>query len=354
MNCTLSPILDHSSSKSTSKSNAATQLQLFLNTNGIADVWRFRNPTARSYSFFSPVHGTYSRIDYFFIDKSLLSLITECEYRPIIISDHAPLLMTLCIPISQANYHPWRLNTLLLADENFNKFISSEITSFLEINQTPGMSPLTVWESMKAYLRGQIISYSAQQRKLHNMKLEQLANDILKLDSILATAPSNDLFKQRMTLQTDFNLLSTRQIENLINKTQSKIYECGEKTGKILAHQLSQKTADRTIAEIKDESGIKHIDHSEINSCFHKFYTKLYDSESLGDHTLFDSFFFRKIKVPKIDTKTASELDQPFSVEELTNAIKLMQTGKSPGPDGFPSEFFEICRPTFSHPAFCL
>lgn len=135
--------------------------------------------------------------------------------------------MTLCIPISQANYHPWRLNTLLLADENFNKFISSEITSFLEINQTPGMSPLTVWESMKAYLRGQITSYSAQQRKLHNMKLEQLANDILILDSFLATAPSNDLFKQRMTLQTDFNLLSTRQIENLINKTQSKIYECG-------------------------------------------------------------------------------------------------------------------------------
>lgn len=209
--------------------------------------------------------------------------------------------MTLCIPISQANYHPWRLNTLLLADENFNKFISSEITSFLEINQTPGMSPLTVWESMKAYLRGQIISYSAQQRKLHNMKLEQLANDILKLDSILATTPSNDLFKQQMTLQTDFNLLSTRQIENLINKTQSKIYECGEKTGKILAHQLHQKTADRTIAEIKDESGIKHIDHSEINSCYRKFYTKLYDSESMGF---------------------------------LVNSLK------------------KICRPTFSHPAF--
>lgn len=128
--------------------------------------------------------------------------------------------MTLCIPISKANYHPWRLNTLLLADENSNKCISSEITSFLELNQTLGMSPLTVWESMKAYLRGQIISYSAQQRKLHNMKLEQLANDILKLDSILATAPSNDLFKQQMTLQTDFNLLSTRQIENLMNKTE--------------------------------------------------------------------------------------------------------------------------------------
>ena len=140
---------------------------------------------------------------YFFLDKSLLSLIR-------IISDHAPLSMTLGIPISHANYHPWCLNTLLLSDEGFIKFISSEITFFLEHNQTPGMSPLTVWESMKAYLRGQIISYSTQQRKRHNIKLEQLTNDILKLYAILAVTPSNDLLKQRLTLQTEFNLLLTK------------------------------------------------------------------------------------------------------------------------------------------------
>lgn len=52
MNCTLSPILDCSSSKIASKSNAAAQLQLFLKTNGIADAWSFQNPTARSYSVF--------------------------------------------------------------------------------------------------------------------------------------------------------------------------------------------------------------------------------------------------------------------------------------------------------------
>lgn len=86
---------------------------------------------------------------------------------------------------------------------------------------------------------------------------------------------------------------------------------------------------DRTIAEKNDESGTKHIDHSDINLCFHRFYSKLYDSESLGNHVLFDSFF-RKINVPTINNKTASELDKPFSVQELMNAIKLMQAGKSP------------------------
>lgn len=143
-----------------------------------------------------PQFTKHTHIDYFFLDKSLLSVVKKCEYQAIIIADHALLLMTLCLPISQANYHPWRFNTLLLSNEDFIKFISSEITLFLEHNQTPGMSSSTVWEFMKAYLRGQIISYSAQQRKLHNMRLEQLTNDILKLDTILAVTPSDDLLKR--------------------------------------------------------------------------------------------------------------------------------------------------------------
>ena len=64
---------------------------------------------------------------------------------------------------------------------------------------------------MKAYLRGQIISYSAQQRKRHNMKLEQLTNDILKLDTTLAVTPSDNLFKLRLTL--------SNRVQSAINKT---------------------------------------------------------------------------------------------------------------------------------------
>ena len=340
MNCALSPSLDRSSPRITTMSKTAHTIRLFLNTNGISDTWRFRNPTTKCYSFFSPVHGTYSRIDYFFLDKKLLPLVSKCEYQAIVISDHAPLVMTLRVPTSQTDYRPWRLNSLLLSDQTFVELISAEITSFLERNQTPGMSSSVVWESMKAYLRGQIISYSARIRKCLNEKLEKLTDDIFNLDARLAIAPSDELFKKRLTLQTEFNLLSTRQIENLINKTQSTTYAFGEKTGKILAHQLHQKTANRTIVEIKDELGVKHLDHSEINLCFKNFYSKLYTSESLRNDSLLDSFF-DNLNIPTIDERVAAGLEETFTTEELTRAINSMQTGKSPGPDGFPSEFFK-------------
>ena len=82
------------------------------------------------------------------------------------------------------------------------------------------------------------------------------------------------------------------------------------------------------------------MDHSEINLCFKEFYSNLYATESFGDDTLFDSFF-GKFDIPTIDNETAIDLEKAISIEEIINAINSMQSGKSPGPDGFPSEFFK-------------
>ncbi|KAM7402819.1 hypothetical protein PAMP_018030 [Pampus punctatissimus] len=340
MNCVLSPVLDRSSPKVVGDSKSAQTIKAFLQTSGIADVWRFRNPTAKGYSFFSPVHKSFSRIDYFFIDKKLLPNITDCEYQPIVISDHGPLTMTLCIPGVTPSHRPWRLNPLLLSDDNFVTFIRSEIEFFLAQNQTPGVSYSLIWESLKAYLRGQVISYCAKQRKVRMSRLMQLTNDILRLDRLYCVSPSDVLHKQRLTLKMEFDLLSTYQAENLVLKSRHKYYEHGERAGKVLAHQLRQRTANKFISEITDEENIKHTDHAEINLCFHNYYSHLYTSESLKDKSLLDSFF-QNLEVPQLKPELVTKIEEDISTVELVAAIKSMQNGKSPGPDGFPSEFFK-------------
>ena len=290
-NCTLSPVLDRSSSKKASLSKSARSIKVFLKSYDVADVWRFRNPTSREYSFFSPVHKSYSRIDHFFLDKRLLPLVTKCDYKTIVISDHGPLAMEIRIPNIQSIYCPWRLNSLLLSEEAFTKFISSEIASFLEINQTPGMSSLTVWESLKAYLRGQIISYCAIKKKKNTARLKELTDDILKLDRLYSHMPCAETMKKRIFLQTEFDLLTTRQAEHLISKSRHGSYEHGEKAGRILAHQLRQRTANQTIPAINDEQGLKNTDSQKINSCFKTFYQSLYTSDSSAEPSSLEDFF---------------------------------------------------------------
>lgn len=64
-----------------------------------------------------------------------------------------------------------------------------------------------LWESMKAYIRGQVISYVAHRDKERSRQLKELADKIAGID--YALSPTPDLFKEKLLLQTKFNTLMT-------------------------------------------------------------------------------------------------------------------------------------------------
>lgn len=46
--------------------------------------------------------------------------------------------------------------------------------------------------------------------------------------------------------------------------------------------------------------------------------------------------FLADVAIPTVDPVQSEQLEAPFSVNELKQAIEYMQSNKSPGPDGFP------------------
>ncbi len=146
--------------------------------------------------FFSHVHQTYFRIDYLFLDHTFLPYLQDCSYQSIVISGHAPIILDLQIPYQPPKYCQWCLNPGLLSDKDFIEFISSNISSFMEVNTTPGMPYSTIWESLKCYLRGLIISYSSHKNQEKKRRLE-ISNSIVLIDSQYASDPSPELFEER-------------------------------------------------------------------------------------------------------------------------------------------------------------
>lgn len=58
--------------------------------------------------------------------------------------------------------------------------------------------------------------------------------------------------------------------------------------------------------------------------------------------------FLRNVSLPKL-TQTQSEIfNLPLSVEEITKALQHMPNNKSPGPDGYTSEFYKQFWPLLS------
>lgn len=95
-----------------------------------------------------------------------------------------------------------------MADKTFCDFVSNSIDEFLSFNQSDSTSYSLFWESLKAFLRGQIISYSSYSNKKRNIRLSELTSAIGILDQQCASNPSPDLFKKRLNLQVEFDLTS--------------------------------------------------------------------------------------------------------------------------------------------------
>lgn len=85
--------LDRSSSRDCAPSNASTTLKCIMSSSNIVDIWRIQHPDEREYSFFSSVHRSYSRIDFFLVDAKLIPIVANSNYHNILISDHAPTLL---------------------------------------------------------------------------------------------------------------------------------------------------------------------------------------------------------------------------------------------------------------------
>ena len=64
-NLVLDLILDRSSQKTSSLTQSAIYLKEEMLGTGLVDIWRTLNKDTRVYSFYSPVHNSYTRIDLF-------------------------------------------------------------------------------------------------------------------------------------------------------------------------------------------------------------------------------------------------------------------------------------------------
>ena len=337
-NLILNPCMDKSSKGPASLSKDALALREDMKDLGYIDIWRVRNPTEREYSHYSHVHKVFTRIDLFLIPSSLESNVLACEYLPRILSDHSPLKIKVKVNSDRKNVPKrWKLNTQLLNDSQFSDYVQKEIVEFLKIN-TNTASASAVWESLLAYIRGQIISYTANQKRENKKIYSKLEEEILHLERQY-TENQSEIIKNHLTLKRhEFNNLLTAKVEKQMAITKYHYYEKGEKTGKMLSWLIKKQEQEKTIKCIKNSMETMVDDPLQINKCFEKYYRALYKTE-VAPNTKYT--ILNKATLATLSEDMKHSLDADLSEKEVKEAILMLKPNKAAGPDGFPAEFFK-------------
>lgn len=114
-NIPLIPSEDTSSSSSSIQSGHLKRPTDSIIKAQLINVWRLQHSGERDYTFYSPPHKIYTRIDYFLVPHDQLQAVKDTSIGHITWSDHAPILLTYRlseIPSFIARF--WRLNESLL------------------------------------------------------------------------------------------------------------------------------------------------------------------------------------------------------------------------------------------------
>uniref|UniRef100_A0A1A7ZMF0 Endonuclease/exonuclease/phosphatase domain-containing protein n=1 Tax=Nothobranchius furzeri TaxID=105023 RepID=A0A1A7ZMF0_NOTFU len=337
-NCIHNARLDKSSSAPVSNPRASSTLKGLCMDSGLIDVWRTLNPNTKDYSFFSHPHNSYSRLDYFFTPKHFLYSVQSCLIGPITISDHAPVYLQ-CDLISDIPRTPsWKYNTSLLNDDSSCAFVRKSLSQYWADNSLSPVSPAIIWDAAKATMRGQLISYCSFRKKTLEKNRRFLESEVVRLEQTHKQSSTPENFKALIAARTKLNIEYTNHARKLLLYTKQNYYEFGNRSSRLLAHQLKKQISERSITAIKMDKGKVTYDPSTINKTFRDFYKSLY---SAGQCDPDGAAYLNNISLPSITEEDLSSLDAAFSPNEVWAAIQSMPNGKSPGSDGFPVEFFK-------------
>lgn len=165
------------------RSTAATKLPKLLKSFGLVDVWRTLYPSSWQFTYFSPVHSTYTRIDFILVSNSLFSTASSADIGLRSLLDHAWVTCFFSRKVSDGKGPDWTLNKSLLRDAVICDQIEKEIENYFLLNQNCGVSRGVVWDAFKAVVRGLFISAEASCRKAKQQILTELNSKIAFLEA---------------------------------------------------------------------------------------------------------------------------------------------------------------------------
>lgn len=219
--------------------------------------------------------------------------------------------------------------------------IHAETTLYFQENVDSVTSHRSLWEAYKAVIRGAPLAKISGLRKEAQGALIRLEEQILELE----TSPErheSDTLQQHLKIKTkEYSELATEAARTHYRATRCKVYDVGDKGGKLLAWLDKKSQVQRGVTELEERPAIRLTDPQDIADAFGRHYKALY--KTITPHTEEEALsLMRGIPLLSLTQEEANDLEAELTATEIETAILSLNSGKVSGLNGLPIELFKL------------
>ncbi|KAJ1120799.1 hypothetical protein NDU88_008948 [Pleurodeles waltl] len=234
----------------------------------------------------------------------------------------------------------WRMQTWRLQNAKVVEDLEQVTQHYFTENEGSVRSQVVLSEAYKATIRGEIIAGEVGERQQGEKRLVTLETKLIALERRYTTQLTQDIKKQMKQKREEYNIVPRDKVRQQYLKQSKLLYEAGNKAGKLLAWLGKKELSNYLIREIWTAKEELIRDPKEIMEEMAAQMEDFYKSHMTIPEAEIDSFL---IDCPMrcLSPQQTADLEEEITEEEKLAALGQLQKRKSPGPNGFPVEFFQ-------------
>ena len=316
------------------------EMDNFMETWNLMDIWRQRNLMKRQFTYRQKVPFMQSRLDYWIISEDLEDYVIKCEIMCSVAPDHSAIYLGFYdrIGVSTKNKGSyWKFNNSLCNDIVYIQQMKEEILKLKGDLQLEIQDKRLLWDFLKLKIRQFTQKYSKKLAKDRKEQREKLETEIKEIEDGLINQVDQEACKiledKKLELQAAYDYVN----EGVKVRSRASWYEGGERDVRYFTQLMQSNKKKSTIQKIINEKGEIICDEVDIMTEIKHFYSKLYAKSEVAQNS--DINFF-PLDLPKLSKDSKESCEGLIVERECLHVLQKMKLNKSPGNDGLTVEFY--------------
>ncbi len=310
-----------------------------INKHELSDVWRFFHEDKKQYTWAHARDNVLSlaRLDRFYVFKHHAGIFKNCCIFPVGFSDHCMVQCSFILNSVKPKSAYWHFNLTLLDNKEFIRTFKLFWGDY-RTKKASFQSLQKWWDFGKVQIKQFCQQYAQNSTKALNQSMKDLETDIIKIQELAESTKQQSYLKILSKRKNQLAELLGVKTQGALVRSRFVSLDQMDAPSKFFFSLERKNGQKRIIHALRSEEGILLSNPVAIRRRAIGFYEKLYRSELRSDD-INESVFFKDL--PKVSDEANAGISGALNLGELHKAVQSMESGRVPGIDGIPVDFYK-------------